>query len=598
MNLAVVFAFLKTLSSTISSPIKTYPRSFLFLTILLWQFEGNLISQQIANFLFCSALVFFICVIAKFIKRFSQKGSMCFLGFSHVIIYFLAFLNLFLYFFFDCNINANILLLISETNPSESSEFVTTYLFTGKFLLLCSAFILYALLEALSLKLIKKFKSKQDCIFWKWSNQAISLYVLLSIVTLVFYGKDFSLDFQRDWRRANRSALHFMFPFKTFEAFSQFLQERNVFEICARSNENLNATSSVSPPQTIVVIIGESFNRHHSSLYGYPLPTSPKLSQLKNLFIFDNAIAPTNATSDAFRHFLSIASIDDSCNWNEKPLFPAFFKAAGYNVIFYSNQFVKEANMTTWDASCGFFNHPQLAPKLFTHRNKKKFQYDGDLLEEYNQDRLSLETDSLDLIMIHLLGQHIAPERRFPPNRAFFKIEDYSFRNELSDEQKRDVAAYDNATRYNDSIVYEIIRIFEDKNALVIYFADHGDEAHDYRVHTGRTYGIEKIGAPALHCQLDVPFLIWISDSWKTEHPDDSLRFAQHRHTPFITDDLPHILFDVANLKTEYYRPSLNPLSDSFNISRKRVIQPNASKPMDYDSVCNRFGPWKIGFKS
>ena len=589
--------FFKTLADTIASPIKAYPRTFLFLTILLWQFEGNFIQQQIVNFLFCSALILFVCSAACLIKKFSPKGSLCFLALSHIVIYFLAFLNFFLYFFFDCNINAGILLLISETNPNESSEFVATYLFTGKFLLLCSAFILYALLEHFSLKLIKKIKLKQDNIFWKWSDLAISLYVLLSIASLVFYGRNFSLDFQKDWRKANRSALHCMFPFKTFEAFSQFLQERNVFETCVRSNENLNATSSISTPQTIVVIIGESFNRHHSSLYGYPLPTNPKLTLLQNLFVFDNAISPTNATSDAFRHFLSLSSIDDSCNWNEKPLFTALFKAAGYNVIFYSNQFVKKANMTTWDASCGFFNHPQLAPKLFTHRNKKKFQYDGDLLEEYSQNRLSLETSSLNLVMIHLTGQHIAPEKRFPPDRAFFKTEDYSFRKELSDEQKRDVAAYDNATLYNDSIVYEIIRIFEDKNALVIYFADHGDEAHDYRVHTGRTYGIEKIGAPALHCQLDVPFLVWISDSWKIEHPNDSLRFAKHRHTPFITDDLPHILFDVANLKTEYYRPSLNPLSDSFNLSRKRVIQPNASEPMDYDSICNRFGPWKIGFK-
>ncbi len=588
---------LSTITNIIATPIKAHPRTFLFLTILLWQFEGNFIRQQIVNFLFCSALIFFVCAAACLIKKFSTKGCWGFLALSHIAVYFLAFLNLFLFFFFDCKINAGILQLISETNPNESSEFVTTYLFTGKFLLLCSAFILYALLEHFSSKLIKKSKFIQGRIFWKWSNLAISLYVLLSIVMLVFYGQNFSLDFRSDWRNAKRSAVRFMIPFKTFEAFSQFLQERNLFETCANSNENLEASSTVSVPQTIVVIIGESFNRHHSSLYGYQLPTNPKLSRLKNLFVFDNAITPTNATSDAFRHFLSLSSIDDPCSWNEKPLFPALFKAAEYNVIFYSNQFVKEAKTTTYDASCGFFNHPQLAPKLFTHRNKKKFQYDGDLLENYKQNRHSLETNSLNLVIIHLQGQHIASESRYPPDRAYFKAEDYSFRKELSDEQKRDVAAYDNATLYNDSIVYEIIRMYESENALVIYFADHGDESHDYRVHRGRTYGIEKIGAPALHCQLDVPFLIWISDSWKVQHPNDSLRFAKHRHTPFITDDFPHILFDVANLKTEYYRPSLNPLSDSFNISRKRVIQPYASEQMDYDSICNRFGPWEIGFR-
>lgn len=189
--------FFKTLADTIASPIKAYPRTFLFLTILLWQFEGNFIQQQIVNFLFCSALILFVCSAACLIKKFSPKGSLCFLALSHIVIYFLAFLNFFLYFFFDCNINAGILLLISETNPNESSEFVATYLFTGKFLLLCSAFILYALLEHFSLKLIKKIKLKQDNIFWKWSDLVISLYVLLSIASLVFLWAKFFTGFSK-----------------------------------------------------------------------------------------------------------------------------------------------------------------------------------------------------------------------------------------------------------------------------------------------------------------------------------------------------------------------------------------------------------------
>lgn len=383
--------------------------------------------------------------------------------------------------------------------------------------------------------------------------------------------------------------------FYVYQSFLQFISEKDSFNECARSNQNIKAINKDNSSKFIIVVIGESFNRHHSSLYGYPLKTNPKLQSEKNLFIFDNVISTMNATSTSFKHFLSLSSTDQTRNWYESPLFPAVFKQAGYNVVFYSNQYVKDINTSSTNASVGFFNRSELAPKLFNHRNTMKYQYDGLFLDAYKANREELESDSLNLVILHLIGQHFMYSKRFPAEYKHFTERDYAYRKELNSIQKQEVSDYDNATLYNDSIVDEIIQMYKDKNAMIVYFADHGDEINDYRVHVGRSSGLHEIGAPGLHCQLDVPFIVWLSDKWIEMYPKDKERLEKSLHKPFMLDDLPHFLFDMASIGVDGYDSTRSLVNESFNSLRKRIVSPLGTQPVDYDSVSNCFGTWKVG---
>ncbi len=582
----------KFLSGAISRPVLECPASFVFLTVLLWvpswtrEISVSILFQVLCNLLFSSATVFLICVVAHLLGWVGRSFKIVWLGISHVLVYGVFFFECFLLFFFGCHMNANVFQLIEETNPQETSEFFTVYVLNGKFFVLCAGMLLFAAVEFFSRKIVASLMSLRSCRFAHVAS--LSVYLLSALCVLLNNARYYSLEFREDWHRAQNSAAIKSPLFYGFQALSQFLQERNAFEICAISNSDVRAVSLDSVPKTIVVVIGESFNRHHSSLYGYPLKTNPKLSRLNGLSIYDNVVSPINATSSAFRLFLSMASMDDSREWSETPLFPAIFKSAGYNVVFYSNQFVPAVGMNTHDASCGFFNHPELAPKLFSHRNTQKFQYDGELLDDYRKKRNSLESISQNLVIFHLYGQHVNPVMRFPPTRAKFNEDDYGFRQDLTKEQKRYVASYDNATLYNDSIVNSIIQMYRDRIAAVVYFADHGDEAYDFRNHVGRSRGLHLLGAQGLQAQLDVPFMIWLSDSWKENYPDDESRIRRHLHDPFVTDDLPHLLLDLARVNHADYNPKKSLISDDFDVLRKRVIRPLASKPVDYDSVCSK----------
>ena len=75
----------------------------------------------------------------------------------------------------------------------------------------------------------------------------------------------------------------------------------------------------------IVLILGESYNKHHAALYGYPLPTTPRLSQEEaagRLYPFTDVVSPANFTVKAMHLLFSFASQDRQTAWCDTPLFP------------------------------------------------------------------------------------------------------------------------------------------------------------------------------------------------------------------------------------------------------------------------------------
>ena len=609
--------------SKATSAIKAYPASFLFLAFALFLPEMTNISLSYwPTFIFsqidkhlalCFGISFLVVNICyAFSKIHRTLGSIA-LTLFHVLFFSVCMIDVFLYKFFGTHINVSMLQLLNETNAQESSEFLETYILNPSFLSIVKTLLLLIASEIIISYCCKWAKKRLHG--RNSSSVASNVRKTISYVTLVFcllcvcytviVAPVFSFNWTNNRVRIYESKLLIAtkipssFIYNTYQAFVQFADEGASFDKCAKSQQEIEIEPSTTPIQSkIIVIIGESFNRHHSSLYGYDHLTNPKLGTLDSLCVFDNVISSVNVTSASFKNFLSLSSVDDSLQWCEAPLFPAIFKKAGYNVIFFSNQFVKEAEMSPNDASCGFFNMPLIEPYLFTHRNSQKYQYDEQLIDAYKLQKDTLETDSLNLVIFHLMGQHVRPRMRYPEGRALFKACDYN-RPELTEGQRQEVADYDNATYYNDSIANEIINLYREEDAIVVYFADHGDEANDYRAHIGRSLLNDEMGAPCLHCQLDVPFFIFLSDSCRIKHPNLADRITKSTHRPFMTDDLPHLLLDIANINTKWYNPNRSLINDHFNSNRKRFVYGYSfDEPTDYDAICNKYGNWEIVFSA
>lgn len=93
---------------------------------------------------------------------------------------------------------------------------------------------------------------------------------------------------------------------------------------------------------SVIVVVGESYNKYHARIYGYPLNTTPHLNdEMKrgNLVAFDDVISPYNTTSRTLKKvFSTYLRQRDPETWNESPLLMSVFKHAGYDVTWWDNQ--------------------------------------------------------------------------------------------------------------------------------------------------------------------------------------------------------------------------------------------------------------------
>jgi len=315
-------------------------------------------------------------------------------------------------------------------------------------------------------------------------------------------------------------------------------------------------------------------------LYGYYLNTNPilkRLSDSDNLNVFTDVVSPYNFTSEVFKLILSLKSQEDSLYWADTPLFPTILKKSGWGSFFYSNQIIKK-NGDAWDFEIGcYLNNRDIEDQTFSGRNDKRHKYDIELIEDY--DSLSYKLLEHNFIIFSLVGQHMKYNERFPPEYTYFTPDSIN-RNDLSMSQKQVIADYDNATRYNDYVVNEIFNKFKDNDAVVIYMSDHGEEVFDYRIQIDRTH--EPLIFPDMaRYQFEIPFMIWTSDTFKVKHPELNEKIRNSVNRPFLTDDVPHLILDLAANQTKWFDPTRSVINDKFNVNRKRFLRSGE----DYDKI-------------
>ena len=178
------------------------------------------------------------------------------------------------------------------------------------------------------------------------------------------------------------------------------------------------------------------------------------------------------------------------------------------------------------------------------------------------------------------MGQHIGAKYRYPQDYGKFSINDYTSRK-LNVEQKQLVAEYDNATLYNDSILGELFDMFKERDAVLVYFSDHGEEVFDYREVIGRTHEENK-SKDNLKYQYDVPFIIWCSKSYADKNQNVINQIRKAKDIPFMTDLIGQMLLGLGEISTKYYYQERDLLNNHYS-PFKRIVQGS----IDYDKVCS-----------
>ncbi len=313
------------------------------------------------------------------------------------------------------------------------------------------------------------------------------------------------------------------------------------------ANHEVGETEGTDDIPYVVFILGESTSRHHMQLYGYGLPTTPKLAaraEAGELVAYENVTSPHAGTMAVLRTLFSFYDNDANGMWYDYGDLFDILRQAGVYTAWLSNQ-----EASGFYGSIGRTLGERTDHVAFTspvaHSIDLAERYDSEvlpLLDEELRERVA-EPVPAAFYVIHLMGAHEEFSKRYPPEFARFTPEDEAGRGALEDASARAVrAAYDNAVLYDDAIVDEIIRRFEDKDALVIFISDHGEEVYDTRAQFGH-------GDETSPWQRAVPMVFWMSKAFRANHPTDVQRIEAARRNHWQSDEMIHTLLDLMHVR-------------------------------------------------
>lgn len=547
--------------------------------------------------------LYIVCVV---LMLFPRKIRIWVKALLYVLFYGVAIADMYCYVRFESTLTPTMLMLVGETNSQEAGEFLAGYLSwdvltskVGYILLILLAHVLWTLLRRGLCRLRKRLiLPVLNPGVTGFLSTALRCVLGIGVVVLMYHAYD------ECW--TNKEAIHRLMTKKTIGEVEHQLTlkpkaelylpiYRLVFSLYANSLTSHQLETLVSVKDEVVVdscsfrvpnivlVIGESYNKHHSQLYGYKMPTTPRqlaLAKEGSLIPFTDVVAPWNLTSYVFKQIMSLYTVGDPGDWCDYPLFPEVFRKAGYHVTFITNQFLPEADEAVYDFSGGFFlNHPELSKAQFDTRNTKLFRFDEGVLDEY--ERLKKENTEHNLVILHLMGSHLMYKSRYPQaTRKHLRAAMYD-RPDLSNKQKLILADYDNSVLYNDSIVAEVTRKFADKDALVIYMPDHAEE-----ILNGPPYMYGRMHAANIDYRLareefEIPFWIWGSPQYIENHPYGWQAIKEAKDRPMMTDRLAHLLLYLGGISCKYYHDSCNVISPDYDTHRPRILK----GVTDYDQL-------------
>ncbi len=470
----------------------------------------------------------------------------------------------FLLYKFGVPLNMDILQIILGTNPTEAQEFLLEYVVNFKVLGGLTAFIF--VLTALIFALKKFFSTRSDerlkhfvfdllIIFFP----PMMIYICFAVNALLSITNNLFLK-TTPWHTVKEA--------QYLADTAPIGNESKIFSEMDKQLETEKILSDESDIPFVIFVLGESTDRNHMQLYGYRLPTTPLLNaryERGEIFRFNDTIACANNTSPAMARIFTFAEKDESMNdWYFHANLFDIVRRAGYHTIWLSNQ----RALGLWGNFDKYFS-VRCDEKYFIgvedpieRKIKVDGQIDGVLLPVLDE-LLAASTAEKNFLLIHLYGTHGIYRDRYPAEFEKFSAAD----EDKPEESWRQVTAeYDNAVLYNDFIVNEIIRRFEDKNAVMIYISDHGEEVcegRDFACHSAEEEG-------NVH-MIEIPAIVWASKDFRERYPEKISVLNSAVDRPYRTDYLIHALLELMDIRTTSFDAIKSIINDNFDSTRPRI---------------------------
>lgn len=291
---------------------------------------------------------------------------------------------------------------------------------------------------------------------------------------------------------------------------------------------------------THILVISESINRSHMSLYGYARSTTPKLSSMAdNLFILKDACSSRNTTIQALKEMLTFANREDSSNLFKAPNLIQIMHAAGFETYWLSNQ----QEIGVYDSFVSIFAKSSDHKIFVDHRGwAEGMSFDEKLFPPL--ERVLREKVNKKFIIIHLIGAHTKYYSRYPQEYDVFDgaVEANQSSNNIvfSPSAMNKYNEYDNAILYNDYIASHLIEMQNSREPVTLtYISDHGEAVGEKDEFFGH---VDNLPYRSIN---EIPLFFWFSEPSK-KHIRNKIEHLSHNlAAPFQSDQLIHSLLDL-----------------------------------------------------
>jgi heptose-I-phosphate ethanolaminephosphotransferase len=466
----------------------------------------------------------------------------------------ISLVNLGYFIIYGGEFSQSVLFIVFESNPAEASEYLGNYfvwwLVPAVFGYSASAYGLWTRVRPLDMPT---------------QARALTLILLAALLVLPPLSKVVRKR-EVNGETLAESYANRMEPAVPWKFVTSFVRYR---EQLAEVNTLLEHTKSIPPvaklvdshsgkPRTLVLVLGESTNRQHMSLYGYTRSTTPKLDARRDqLAVFNQVFAPRPYTIEVLQQVLTFADQENPELYRTTPSLISIMKQAGYKTYWITNQQTltkRNTLLTSFSEQADeqvYLNHSQ---------SQNSYQFDGDVLEPFG--RFLNDDAPRRFIVIHLLGTHMRYKYRYPPRFDEFKNKE-GLPGWVTDKHLPMINEYDNAVRYNDEVVSGIIDTLDaaGSTSLLTYFSDHGEDVYDSPEHDFIGRNESRPTAP----MYTVPFFLWSSAQWqqmetrKFVGPNNPARNRVYQTSHFL-----HTWADLAGLRFEGFDPSKSLINPAF----------------------------------
>lgn len=459
-----------------------------------------------------------------------------------VLLFVEGFVNLAHWLVLKCPISASSLFVFFNTNAQEATEFMSLKQ-SPRWLLL----IPYIVLFVVAMKRVPIFSLRS-----KWMKMIVGA---LTVSCLLFLTE----------AAVNKRFLRMTVP-PTAKAVVSFAQESSSYKLLQkRELKKVTATTS-EESQVTILILGESCNRNHMSLYGYARNTSPELSKRKDILVFDNVVSPYSYTMASVLHLLSESNMDEERPIEQCVLLQEVLASAGFKTFWLSNQ----SPIGVWDNAVASIANLSDVVRYVNLGGNSSFEstqiasYD-DLLLAPLQKVLEDDNAPKKWIVLHLMGSHSQYDKRYPSNFNVFK--------EGKDKRQRTIDAYDNSVLYSDYIVNAMLDILDayakkhpQTRVSALYISDHGENVYD----DGQNAGHD-VADTIPYSIAEIPFVLWTNPyNARDLQRADSLRKSLHQ--PYMIDDLFHTFIDLSNVSSPIFQPARSMFNAQYNVERVRRL--------------------------